>query len=109
MVAATVSVASLVVTGYAPWNSVSSVWLTWWLGDATGIVIFAPLVLLWNSDWQLNWNRRQILEAVALFSSVLLVGNLVFGGWVLTYRTATRWNSCASLCSFGQRFDLAGE
>ena len=83
MVSATIGVTSLAATGYLAWTNAPSVWITWWLGDATGIVIFAPVAILWISNWRLAWAGRKILEFTALIFSVLLVGNLVFGVWSL--------------------------
>src|SRR5262249_38484063 len=35
-VSATVGVTALALGGYAPWQNYLSIWLTWWLGDASG-------------------------------------------------------------------------
>ena len=50
MVAATVGVVSLCLGGYARWSEFSWIWLTWWLGDAAGDLLIAPLILLWGSN-----------------------------------------------------------
>src|SRR4030095_2238891 len=39
-------VTSLGVAGFADWANCGAIWLTWWLGDATGDLVFTPLVLL---------------------------------------------------------------
>jgi len=44
-VAATIGVVSLCLTGVQPWNNFSLLWGLWYLGDAMGDVIVAPLVL----------------------------------------------------------------
>src|SRR6266446_6465004 len=41
-------VTSLGVAGFADWANYGAIWLTWWLGDATGDLVFTPLVLLWS-------------------------------------------------------------
>jgi PAS domain S-box-containing protein len=46
-IAATIGVGSLALTGLASPSQLGSIWLTWWLGDATGAVIVAPLLVLW--------------------------------------------------------------
>src|SRR5437763_13079574 len=38
-------VTSLALAGYAPWANYGMVWTTWWLGDASGILVVAPLLL----------------------------------------------------------------
>src|SRR5579864_7190876 len=41
---ATVGVVSMCLTGVAPWSAFSSVWSTWWIGDAIGDLVTAPFV-----------------------------------------------------------------
>ena len=41
-------VTSLALAGFADWTHYGAIWLTWWLGDATGDLVFTPLVLLWS-------------------------------------------------------------
>jgi len=48
LVAATGGVATLALAGQIPWQEFGLHWVTWWLGDATGIVIVAPLLLCWS-------------------------------------------------------------
>lgn len=47
MVSATVGVTSLALSGLAPWADYASIWLTWWLGDATGAFLVAPTLIIW--------------------------------------------------------------
>ena len=80
MVSATIGVATLVTTGLAQWQDFGSIWLTWWLGDAGGDLVVAPMILLWGTDLRPHWKRRsQLIEAGALLAAVALVGELVFG------------------------------
>src|SRR5437016_12891597 len=41
-------VTSLGVAGFADWANYGAISLTWWLGDATGDLVFTPLALLWS-------------------------------------------------------------
>src|SRR5213080_1881690 len=43
-------VTSLALGGYADWAEYGRIWLTWWLGDAGGALIVAPVLLLWGQD-----------------------------------------------------------
>src|SRR2546422_6056558 len=45
-VSATIGVTTLSLTGYARWADFGPIWLTWWLGDAAGDLVVAPVVLL---------------------------------------------------------------
>ena len=80
-VSATVGSASLGAGGYAPSADLGTIWLTWWLGDSVGAVLFAPPVLLWSADPRVRWRPRRALESVALGVSLVVVGLAVFGGW----------------------------
>src|SRR5438094_6392160 len=46
-VSATLGVTSLTLGGFAQWDQYPAVWLTWWLGDAVGDLIVAPLMVIW--------------------------------------------------------------
>src|SRR5437763_14699220 len=49
-------VTSLALGGFANWASYGAIWLTWWLGDATGDLLIAPLIILWLVAWKRRWN-----------------------------------------------------
>jgi diguanylate cyclase (GGDEF)-like protein len=83
-IAATFGATALTSGGFAPWPHYFPIWLTWWLGDGVGIVVVAPLLILWTSDFTLRWGRPRLFEAAALLVCLLLVGQIVFGGFFLT-------------------------
>src|SRR5256712_2941490 len=78
-VSATIGVASLALGGYAAWDDFDQIWLTWWLGDASGALIFAPLLVLWVRDWRSHLSRGRLLEVTALWCTTTLIGLAVFG------------------------------
>ncbi len=78
-VSATIGVGTLVLAGFAPWSKAGSIWLTWWLGDAAGDVITAPLLILWAEKQDRHWSPRRLLEAGLLVVALLMAGQLVFG------------------------------
>jgi diguanylate cyclase (GGDEF)-like protein/PAS domain S-box-containing protein len=79
-VSATIGVASLASSGFANWKDYESIWITWWLGDATGALVLAPVLLLWSLKPRQTrtWNRLKILEAGILLASLVLVASIVF-------------------------------
>jgi len=79
---ATIGVTSLAFAGYARWADYGYIWLTWWLGDLAGNLIVAPLILLWTRPLGLGRLRTRWQEAVLLGLSVLVMGELVFGGFM---------------------------
>src|SRR5256885_11675126 len=58
-VSATFGVTSLSLAGFASWTEYGSIWLTWWLGDATGVLVIAPPLILWAADHSLVDLRRR--------------------------------------------------
>jgi signal transduction histidine kinase len=79
LVSATIGVVSLCLGGYARWDDFDGIWLTWWLGDATGVLVFGPLLVLLVRDWWSGPSRGRLLEAAALWFTTTLIGLAVFG------------------------------
>jgi len=72
-VGATVGVTSLVLNGLAVWANYDAIWFTWWLGDATGALIIAPVLILWAIHSRVGWSRGQALEASLLLLSLIFL------------------------------------
>ena len=87
-VSATVGVTTLWLGGHARWEGLGAIWLTWWLGDVAGALVVAPVLILWGLDRTVRLTRAQVLELLLLLGSVLLVGEVVFGG----LGSAWAWN-----------------
>src|SRR5262249_737746 len=79
-VSATIGVARLVLGGLADVAHVRPIWITWWLGDAAGALVVAPVFLLWSQRTRVPWlwDRRKILEVSVLFISLVLTSAMVF-------------------------------
>jgi integral membrane sensor domain MASE1 len=79
---ASVGTAILLLGGLIPTARLGVVWTTWWLGDASGVVLVAPLlVLLGRLGWPLFPGARRW---VLVGSAGTLVGLLIltFGPWI---------------------------
>src|SRR5881394_1299746 len=74
-------VTSLAVAGFADWANYGAIWLTWWLGDVTGDLVFTPLVLLWSVASKRRWNKKEAAEVGALLLLLVLLSGVAFGGW----------------------------
>jgi signal transduction histidine kinase len=81
MISATLGVSSLTLTGYSPAAEFGRVWLTWWLGDATGILLIAPLVILWPAKWP-DWSWPRAIEGAAAFA-LLCGSSAAVLAWIL--------------------------
>ncbi|MBI4393028.1 MAG: MASE1 domain-containing protein [Euryarchaeota archaeon] len=76
-VSATIGVTILGLSGLVAPGLSSQVFLTWWLGDATGALIFAPpLVLLANHRWR-DVAVTRIAESVGLVASAFIASAIV--------------------------------
>ena len=75
-------VTSLALYGFADWTKYAAIWITWWLGDVTGDLIFTPLVLLWGIRWKITWKEEEALEVGVLFLLLTVLSAVVFGGWL---------------------------
>jgi signal transduction histidine kinase/CheY-like chemotaxis protein len=75
-------VTSLALAGFAHWTNYGVIWLTWWLGDTTGDLVFAPLVLLWTVAPKQRWNKKEAVEVGILLLLLVLLSAVVFGGWL---------------------------
>src|SRR5438093_3148566 len=74
-------VTSLALGGFADWANYGAIWLTWWLGDTTGDLLIAPLIILWSVASKRRWNNSQAVEVGALLLLLVLLSAVVFGGW----------------------------
>jgi signal transduction histidine kinase/ActR/RegA family two-component response regulator len=73
-------VTSLALAGFADWTNYGAIWLTWWLGDTTGDLLVAPLVILWSVVSKRRWNKKEAAEVAALLLLLVLLSGVVFGG-----------------------------
>lgn len=80
MVSATIGVTSLALGGYARWADYGPIWLTWWLGDASGDLLIGPLIVLWGEQFGIGNLRGRMAELALLMGTTVAVGMLVFGG-----------------------------
>ena len=78
-IAASVGTGALVMAGLASASDALSVWITWWLGDAVGILTFTPLVVLWTVQPPHPTPARRQLEAGVVFVSIVAVAWIIFG------------------------------
>ena len=82
-VSATIGVTTLCLGGFARWDACASIWSTWWIGDLVSDVVFAPLLLIWSTRPRPRWKFFQIIEGLLMAITLLLLGQMVFGGWII--------------------------
>jgi integral membrane sensor domain MASE1 len=60
------------------------VWITWWLGDFSSILLITPLLLLWTHDMRATFLRKKherTAEAIALYVITIVVSGIIFDNW----------------------------
>lgn len=78
---ATIGVASIVLSGTRSLGDAPHIWLTWWLGDAVGDIVFAPALILWfDRSTPPRFSPPQLIEALAVGLVTVVVTYAVFGG-----------------------------
>src|SRR5262249_12968360 len=78
LVSATIGVTSLSASGVHSWAAFGRLCWVWWVGDAMGALVVAPLVLVWATPAP-RPTRRDVAEAVALLAGLVVVAVAAFG------------------------------
>src|ERR1044071_5491149 len=73
MISASIGVTTLELRHLADWKNFSDVWFTWWIGDAVGCIVVAPLIVLWSTKPLPAWNRKKIIETGLLVLSLFVI------------------------------------
>jgi putative nucleotidyltransferase with HDIG domain len=79
MISATIGVTALTLGGFDSWAVTALAWLTWWLGDMGGAIIFTPLLLLLFDKKSTQINKKQALEKVLFLICLVGTSIIVFG------------------------------
>ena len=68
-------------------DSYGSAWLLWWFGDAIGVLMVAPALLVLYASRGSRPTRARLLEALALLAALAAVSAIVFlaGAWRYPY------------------------
>jgi len=79
-ITASYGVMILGITGIIPWSAYGSVWWIWWVGDAMGVLIVAPLIFSWAMRPHVGWSRSRVVELCGIFVGIVLVSLVVLAG-----------------------------
>jgi len=77
-ISASIGLTSLVTAGYIEPTNFANAWVTWWLGDVTGALVIAPVIVLWASSHYHAFNRNESLETVGVLATAAAVGLIAF-------------------------------
>jgi signal transduction histidine kinase len=78
LISATVGVAAAALAGLHRTESYPVFWAVWWVGDAMGDLLIAPLICVWASPIRVSRRPLRWLEAMLLAVSLTAVSMMVF-------------------------------
>ncbi len=78
LVNSTIAVSTLVAAARIPAANFPANWGTWWMGDALGVFIFTPLVLVWAQRPSELWRHRRIAITLPIIVMFVLTSLAVF-------------------------------
>jgi signal transduction histidine kinase len=79
-IAATLGTATLYWTGIQAWSNFTSAWRIWWLGDAMGVILIAPLLLTGPTFFRSEkWKERLALVLCTLIATALIFDDRLMG------------------------------
>ena len=79
-IAATVGTWLISMGSSLSWGEIFINGWTWWLGDATGMIIVTPLILSWSRPEAIAWTPRKRIEAACLALLLLVFAWMAFSG-----------------------------
>ncbi len=77
---AIIGVTSLCLAGFVAWDAYLDNLRTWWLGDLAGVLIVAPLILVWSR--RIPWTRHEAGETAGVLVLACSASAAVFWGLV---------------------------
>lgn len=77
-ISASIGLTSLATVGYIEPKNFADAWITWWLGDATGALVIAPVIVLWAAGHHYAFSRNEFLETVGVLATAAVVGLIAF-------------------------------
>jgi integral membrane sensor domain MASE1 len=75
-VSATVGSVSLLLGDVISRGEVTTVWRTWWLGDACGVLLLVPLAIAWSRPLARPLTRSRLIEAMFMIAATAALSEL---------------------------------
>jgi PAS domain S-box-containing protein len=78
MISSTVALAGFILANEPGFSDSVVTWLTWWLADAAGTLVIAPVVVLWAMMPLRGFSRWNLLELVAVSILASVIGIVAY-------------------------------
>jgi signal transduction histidine kinase/integral membrane sensor domain MASE1 len=82
IIAAVIGTSALVLSGVLSSSSMLENISHWWMGDALGIILITPLILVWQRGTEPSLKLSKCIETLLLLGLNFLAGQIVFLGWL---------------------------
>ncbi len=80
-VSASISLSGLIFFGHVSDSNWVMSWMYWWQGNVLGMILFAPLILVWKEKPEVEWSKRSLLCSVVCVVLAFFSGQIIFLGW----------------------------
>ncbi len=81
IISATCGASTLWLTGRIADQQFFSAWLSWWQGNELGVILFAPLLLVWRQKLDVPLTRRTLLHGGLCLVLAFFCGQIIFLNW----------------------------
>ncbi|HNN87104.1 MAG TPA: MASE1 domain-containing protein [Pseudomonadales bacterium] len=81
IISATCGAGTLWLTGRIADQQFFSAWLSWWQGNELGVILFAPLLLVWRQKLDVPLTRRTLLHGGLCLVLAFFCGQIIFLNW----------------------------
>jgi PAS domain S-box-containing protein len=78
IISSTVALAGFILANTSDFSESVVTWLTWWLADAAGILVIAPVVVLWATMPLRGFSEWKLPESVAVAILVGVIGIVAY-------------------------------
>jgi len=78
MISSTIAVAGFILANKLSFSDPVVTWVTWWLADAAGTLVIAPVVVLWAMVPLGSFSKWDLLESVAVSILVIVIGIVAY-------------------------------
>ncbi|MEQ1636783.1 MAG: EAL domain-containing protein [Methylococcales bacterium] len=80
-IAALIGSTVLLLTGFLDTDTYFNGLRNWWMGDALGIILITPAILVWIQPQNNKFDIKQVPEAILAICATFLAGQIIFLDW----------------------------